>query len=401
MRAIVYKRASGVSVEEVPDPKIEVPTDAVVRVTSAGICGSDLHMYEGRTPDSDVMRFGHENMGVVEEVGDAVVNIREGDRVVIPFNVACGTCFNCTRGYTQACLVANPDGVSGGYGYAGMGPYPGGQAEYLRVPFADFNCLKLPGKPGDDLEDDFLLLSDVFPTGYHAAVLAGVGPGDTVAVFGAGPVGLLAAYSAMLRGAAEVYVVDGIDARLAKVPAIGAIPIDYRRGEPCMQIKMIRQENPLSRGAQRPGEEKMSGVMCGIDAVGYQARRFDDPKRENPIQVIEELVHVVNPTGRIGIVGLYFAEDPGGADGPAKKGELRLPLGALFEKGLSIGMGQTPVKQYNAYLRDLIIAGRAKPSFIVSHRLTLEQAPAAYEKLDRRSDGYTKVVLKPEATPPI
>jgi glutathione-independent formaldehyde dehydrogenase len=145
----------------------------------------------------------------------------------------------------------------------------------------------------------------------------------------------------------------------------------------------------------------MSGVMCGIDAVGYQARRFDDPKRENPIQVIEELVHVVNPTGRIGIVGLYFAEDPGGADGPAKKGELRLPLGALFEKGLSIGMGQTPVKQYNAYLRDLIIAGRAKPSFIVSHRLTLEQAPAAYEKLDRRSDGYTKVVLKPEATPPI
>jgi glutathione-independent formaldehyde dehydrogenase len=397
MRAIVYKRPNAVSVETVPDPRIESPTDVIVRITSAGICGSDLHMYEGRTPAGGEMRFGHENMGVVEQVGSAVNSIQEGDRVVMPFNVACGSCFNCTRGFTNACLVVNPEGVSGGYGYAGMGPYPGGQAEFLRVPFADFNCLKLPGKPGDELEDDFLLLSDVFPTGYHGAELAGVGPGDTVAVFGAGPVGLLAAYSSMLRGAAEVYVVDGIAERLAKAEEIGAIGIDFTQGEPCEQIARIRRGNTLVRGSLRPGEEKMSGVMCGIDAVGYQARSFDDPDQENPIQVIEELVHVVNPTGRIGIVGVYFPEDPGGVDKAAKQGQFKLPLGDLFDKGIAIGMGQTPVKKYNAYLRDLIVAGRAKPSFIVSHRLKLEEAPAAYEKFDSRTDGYTKVVLKPGA----
>jgi glutathione-independent formaldehyde dehydrogenase len=398
MRAIVYKGPNEVSVETVADPNIESPTDAVIRITSSGICGSDLHMYEGRTPASGDMRFGHENMGVVEKVGDAVNSIRTGDRVVMPFNIACGSCFNCARGFTNACLVVNPEGVSGGYGYAGMGPYPGGQAEFLRVPFADFNCLKLPGTPGDEFEDDFLLLSDVFPTGYHGAELAGVGPGDTVAVFGAGPVGLLAAYSSMLRGAAEVYVIDGIAERLAKAEEIGAIAIDFTQGEPCKQIAKIRGGNALVRGALRPGEEKMSGVMCGIDAVGYQARSFKDPDKENPVQVIDELVHVVNPTGRIGIVGVYFPEDPGGVDGAAKKGQFTLPLGDIFDKGITIGTGQTPVKRYNAYLRDLIVAGRAKPSFIVSHRLKLDEAPAAYEKFDRRADGYTKVVLKPEAT---
>jgi glutathione-independent formaldehyde dehydrogenase len=312
MRAIVYKGPNEVSVETVADPKIESPTDAVIRITSSGICGSDLHMYEGRTPASGDMRFGHENMGVVEKVGGAVNSIRPGDRVVMPFNIACGSCFNCARGFTNACLVVNPDGVSGGYGYAGMGPYPGGQAELLRVPFADFNCLKLPGQPGDEFEDDFLLLSDVFPTGYHGAELAGVGPGDTVAVFGAGPVGLLAAYSSMLRGAAEVYVIDGIAERLAKAEEIGAIAIDFTQGEPCKQIAKIRGGNALVRGALRPGEEKMSGVMCGIDAVGYQARSFENPDKENPVQVIDELVHVVNPTGRIGIVGVYFPEETEG-----------------------------------------------------------------------------------------
>ena len=398
MRAIVYKKPNHVIVEDVPEPTIEAPTDVIVRVTSAGICGSDLHMYEGRSPSEGDMRFGHENMGVIEEVGASVTSLEVGDRVVMPFNIACGTCFNCTRGFTNACLAANPEGVSAGYGYAGMGPYAGGQAEYLRVPFAEFNCLKLPGHPGDELEDDFLLLSDVFPTGYHGAELAGVGPGDTVAVFGAGPVGLLAAMSSLLRGASEVYVVDGIAERLAKAEEIGAVAIDYTQGEPCEQIKALRKGNALLRGALRPGEDKMSGVMCGIDAVGYQARRFDDPERENPIQVIEELVHVVNPTGRIGIVGVYFTEDPGGVDNDAKRGQYKMPLGGIFEKGLTIGSGQTPVKKYNAYLRDLIIAGRAKPSVIVSHRLTLDEAPGAYEKFDQRSDGYTKVVLKPEAT---
>lgn len=174
MKAVVYKGKDRVSVEEVPDPKIEGPCDAIVKITTAAICGSDLHMYEDRSSASPGCIFGHENQGVVQEVGRGVTSIKIGDRVVLPFNIACGFCFNCTRGYTNACLTMNPKTAGAGYGYADMGPYRGGQAEFLRVPYADFNCLKLPGKPGDSFEDDFVLLADIFPTGWHAAELANV-----------------------------------------------------------------------------------------------------------------------------------------------------------------------------------------------------------------------------------
>lgn len=397
MRAVVYKGPGKVAVEKVEDPRIESATDVIIRITTAGICGSDLHMYEGRTVAKPGVVLGHENMGVVEEVGDAVLQIQAGDRVVLPFNIACGSCFNCARGLTHACLTLNPEGASAAYGYVGMGPYRGGQAELLRVPFGDVNCLKLPGKPGDELEDDFLLLSDVFPTGYHGTQLAGVAPGTTVAVFGAGPVGLLAAYSAMLRGAAEVYVVDAVPERLQKAKQIGAIPIDFKKGNPAEQIKSIRLSNPLVRGAMRKGEEKMAGVMCGIDAVGYQAKAADDPSNERSTQVLQDLIEVINPTGKLGIVGLYVPQDPGGKDQQSQKGQYLIPWGDVFEKGLQVGLGQTPVKQYNLFLRDLIIAGRAKPSFIVTKRVGLGQAPEAYEKFDRREPGYTKVLLKPGA----
>jgi glutathione-independent formaldehyde dehydrogenase len=395
MRAVVYKGPGKVAVEKVEDPRIESATDVIVRITTAGICGSDLHMYEGRTVAKPGVVLGHENMGVVEEVGDGVLQIQAGDRVVLPFNISCGSCFNCARGFTNACLTLNPEGASAAYGYVGMGPYRGGQAELLRVPFGDVNCLKLPGKPGDELEDDFLLLSDVFPTGYHGTQLAGVAPGTTVAVFGAGPVGLLAAYSAMLRGAAEVYVVDTVPERLQKAKQIGAIPIDFKKGNPAEQIKSMRLSNPLVRGAMRRGEEKMAGVMCGIDAVGYQAKAADDPSNERSTQVLQDLIEVINPTGKLGIVGLYVPQDPGGKDKNAQKGQYLIPWGEVFEKGLQVGLGQTPVKQYNLFLRDLIIAGRAKPSFIVTKRVGLGQAPEAYEKFDRREPGYTKVLLKP------
>lgn len=403
MRAVVLKENREVRVEEVEDPRIENPTDAIIRITSTGICGSDLHMYEGRTTAGPGQVMGHENMGVVEQVGPGVVNIRKGDRVVLPFNIACGSCFNCARGETHSCLVANPEQPHAAYGYAGMGPYPGGQAEFLRVPFADFNCLKLPGQPGDELEDDFLLLSDVFPTGYHGTELARVTPGSTVAVFGAGPVGLLAGYSALLRGAAEVYVVDSVPERLAQVKKMGAVPIDFTKGNPVEQIRELRRRNPLITGAMRPGEEKMLGVMCGIDAVGYQARdiRRSDALAgpEHPTQVLEQLVELVNPTGSLGIVGVYMSPDPGAADEAAKQGQFRLPWGKVFDKALHIGTGQCPVKRYNLFLRDLIIAGRARPSFIVSHRLPLEEAATAYRKFDERRDGYTKVILKPGQRP--
>jgi glutathione-independent formaldehyde dehydrogenase len=401
MKAVVYKGKSKVAVEEVPNPKIEAPGDAIIRISTAAICGSDLHMYDDRSSATSGTVFGHENQGTVEDVGPGVVSIKRGDRVVLPFNIACGFCFNCSRGFTNACLTANPQAPTAGYGYAGMGPYRGGQAEFLRVPFADFNCLKLPGRPGDEFEDDFVLLADIFPTGWHAAELANVKSGDSVAVFGAGPVGLLSAYSAFLKGAAEVYVVDRAPDRLRLAKSIGAVAVDFTKGDPVEQIKDLRAKNRKRQESLRPGEEKMNGVNCAIDAVGYQARSQSDPETEDPMQTIRQIADIINATGSVGLIGVYFDEDPGGVDQHAKKGEFLFPLGKLWNKGVSIGQGQAPVKKYNVYLRDLIIAGKAKPSFIVSHRLPLSRAAEAYANFDHRGVGagkeWTKVLLKPQA----
>lgn len=400
MKAVVYKGKNKVAVEEVPNPKIQAPGDAIIRITTAAICGSDLHMYEERSAAEPGTVFGHENMGVVEETGPGVLSIKKGDRVVLPFNISCGFCFNCARGFTNACLTANPEGTTAGYGYAKMGPYKGGQAEFLRVPFADFNCLKLPGSPGDEWEDDFVLLADIFPTSWHSVELANVKSGDTVAIFGAGPVGMLAAYSAILRSASEVYVVDRAPERLHRAESIGAVAVDFTKGDPVEQIKDLRKKNTRMQRALRPEEHKMSGVNCAVDAVGYQAHSGQDPDREDPMQTIRWISQIVNPTGSVGIIGVYFPQDPGGVDKNAKKGEYVFPLGEFWDKGVTIGQGQCPVKRYNEYLRDIIIAGRAKPSFIVSHRLPLSKAPEAYEKFDQRGVGagaeWTKVVLKPE-----
>lgn len=395
VKAVVYQGPYKVSVEIVDDPRIESPTDAILRLTSTGICGSDLHMYEGRTSAKPGMTLGHENMGVIEEVGSAVQSIKKGDRVVLPFNIACGFCMNCLRGYTNACLTVNPHGVSGGYGYVEMGPFGGGQAEFVRVPYADFNCLKLPGKPGDEFEDDFVLLADIFPTGYHATMLAHVMPGDTVAIFGAGPVGLMATLSARLRGASEIYTVDAAPERLEKAKQLGATPIDFTKGDPVAQIMAQRRDNVTLRAALRPGEDKMPGVLCGIDAVGYEALDDRDTSRQSPTQILDNLARLVNPTGHIGLIGVYFKQDPGGVNQPAKEGAYQLSLGNFWDKGISIGMGQAPVKRYNEALRDLIINGRARPSVVVTQRLPLSAAPDAYSHFDKREPGYTKVVLKP------
>ncbi len=377
MKAVVYKAPFRVAVETVTEPKMQHPNDVIVKVTSTAICGSDLHMYEGRTAAQPGIVFGHENMGIIEEVGSGVSGLRVGDRVVMPFNVACGFCRNCQAGYTGFCLSVNPGFAGGAYGYVAMGPYMGGQAEYLRVPYADFNCLKLP--QGTEHESDFILLADIFPTGYHGCELADVRPGETVAVYGAGPVGLMAAYSALLRGASQVFVVDRVPERLAKAQEIGAIPINFDVADPVEQIK-----------AQTGG----LGTDKGVDAVGYQAVTKEGSS-EQPALVLNALIQTVRATGALGIPGLYVPSDPGGVDAQAKQGNLSIAFGKLFEKGLRLGTGQCNVKRYNAQLRDLIIAGRAKPSFVVSHELPLAAAPDAYEKFDKRIDGYTKVVLHP------
>jgi glutathione-independent formaldehyde dehydrogenase len=382
------------SVSEHPKPKLKSPTDALLRVTTSGICGSDLHMYDGRTPLEEGTVVGHEIMGVIDEVGEAVHSIKKGDRVVLPFNIACGFCFNCHRGHTEACLTMNPEAPHAAYGYAGMGPYQGGQAEFVLVPQADFNCLKLPGKPGDEWEDDFLLLSDVFPTAYHATELANVTPGKTVAVFGAGPVGLLTAYCSLLKGASEVYVVDSVAERLEKAEELGAIPVDFSEGDPVEQIFALRKKNRGIQQSLRPGEEKMKGVDCAIDAVGYQARNDDNPDQEKATQVLENCLKVVNATGHVGLIGVYIAPDPGAKGEDAKKGVYKFPIADFFDKGVTMGSGQAPVKKYNEYLRDLIVNGRAKPSQIVSHRIPIDEAPDAYDKFDKRIEGYTKILIK-------
>ncbi len=379
MKAVVYQEPFKVDIEEVDDPRIEDPGDVLVRISSTAICGSDLHMYEGRTSAEPEIVFGHENQGIVEEVGPGVASLKKGDRVNMPFNIGCGFCNNCERGYSGFCLTANPGFAGSAYGYVNMGPYRGGQAEYLRVPFADYNCLRLPGEEGDEHEADFAMLSDIFPTGYHGTEMAEVRPGDTVAVFGAGPVGIMAAYSALIRGASAVYVVDRVPERLQKAEEIGCVPIDFTKGDPAEQIKEMRGGD---------------GVMKGVDAVGYQAVGHEGEK-EQPNVVLEGLIEVVNPTGRIGVPGLYVPADPGAEDEAAKQGRISLSFGRFFEKGLSLGTGQCNVKRYNRYLRDLIVAGRAKPSLIVSNEVPLDEAPDAYEKFDKREEGYTKVVLKP------
>ena len=380
MKAVVYKGPFSVAVEDVPDPRVEAPNDAIVRITTTNICGSDLHMYEGRTSVEEGKILGHENMGIIEETGPGVTWIKPGDRVSVPFNVACGTCRNCIAGWSSFCLRTNPtEGVDGAaYGYAQMGPYAGGQAEYLRVPFADFNLLALPG--GTEHERDFTMLSDIFPTGYHGAALAGVSPGDTVVVYGAGPVGLLAAHGSYLRGAARVFVVDMEKDRLELARRFDATPLNLADGDPVEQI----MDATGGLGADR-----------GIEAVGYQAH--DPTGDEHPEMVLDSLVNAVRTTGGIGVMGVYVPSDPGAPNEAAKQGRVGFDYGTFFQKGQSMGTGQCPVKRYNEHLRDLIIAGRATPSLLVSHEVSLSEAPGAYEKFDKRIDGYTKVLLHPAA----
>lgn len=377
MRALVYNGPNDVSVEQVPDARLEQPTDVLVRITATNICGSDLHMYEGRTDVEQGKVLGHENLGEVIEVGSGVVRVQVGDRVSVPFNIGCGFCKNCERGFTGFCLTVNPGMAGGAYGYAQMGPYQGGQAELLRVPFGDFNALRLP-EDSVEKENDYSMLSDIWPTGHHGTQLAGLRPGDSVVVYGAGPVGLMAAYSSQLFGASKVMVVDRHPSRLSLAEKIGCIPIDDSAGSPAEQVLELTG----GEGADR-----------GVEAVGWQAH--DPQGNEQPNLTMNALVASVRATGSIGVVGVFVPEDPQGPDELAKKGQIAFDVGAFFQKGLKLGTGQANVKAYNRQLRDLIAAGRAQPSFLVSHNLGLDEAPDAYRHFGAREAGWTKVVLNP------
>ena len=337
--------------------------------------------------------IGHEPLGIVEEVGSAVLNVKKGDRITVPTHICCGFCAMCVQGSSSACLTTNPGAAGAAYGYPNKGGYEGAQAELLRVPLADANCLKLPGEPGDDWEDDFVLLADAWTTGYHAAAITDVGPGDTLVVFGAGSVGLLAAYSARLRGAARVYVVDAVKSRLEKAGELGAVPIDFLVGDPVEQIK---EQQAKWRGNDAFRQEKpLGGVSCAIDAIGFQARSQQDFAKEDPHWVTEAIAELINPAGRIGIVGLWPPKDPSGTEASLKEGKLLVPWDKLFGKNVRIAMGRDDDERWNGKLRDMILTGAAKPSLVVSHRLPLEAAPDAFARFDAREEGYIKVVLKP------
>ena len=377
MKALVYNGPRDVSVNEVPDAKIERATDVLVKITSTNICGSDLHMYEGRTGMESGRILGHENLGVVIEVGPAVDRVKVGDRVCLPFNIGCGFCANCEKGLSGFCLTVNPGFAGGAYGFAGMGPYSGGQAEFLRVPYGDYNCLVLP-LGSEEKENDYVMLSDIFATGYHATELAGVRPGESVVIYGAGPVGLMAAVSASIKGASQVMVVDTHKDRLRLAEQVGAIAIDDTEGGGVDRI----MELTGGKGADR-----------GCECVGYQCCNMH--REEVPNLVMNNLVQTVKATGRIGVVGVFIPEDPNAKDELAKKGQMAFDFGSFWIKGLSIGTGQANVKAYNRELSKLIEHDKVKPSWIVSHELPLERAPEAYEKFDKREEGWTKVVLKP------
>ncbi len=384
MKALVYHGPKNVSVDNVPDAKIEKPTDVVIKLTTANICGSDLHMYEGRTDVEKGKILGHENLGEVVEVGKAVDSVKKGNKVVLPFNIGCGFCVNCERGLTGYCLTcADPSvmpGMAGAaYGFAGMGPYAGGQAQYLRVPHADFNCLQLP----DDAttkEKDYVMLSDIFPTGWHATRLADLKPGESILIYGAGPVGLMAVLSARIQGASQIFVVDGESDRLALAKQIGATAIATKDG------KISDQVRDLTDGV---------GADCGAECVGYQCH--NSAGEEVPNLVMNSLVDDVKATGTLGVVGVFVPQDPGAEDALAKKGQIVFDFGKFWFKGQKLGTGQCNVKAYNRGLRNLIHHDKANPSVIISHELPLAEAPQAYEHFDNRDEGWTKVILHPNA----
>ncbi len=395
MKAVVLKSPRQISVESVEDAVLQKPTDALLRLTSTAICGTDLHIYEGRLGDGSPMVIGHEPLGVVEKVGSDVVNVRVGDRVTVPTHICCGFCVNCVHGFSAQCLTNNPGQAGAAYGYPGMGGYLGVQTELARVPFADANCLRLPGEPGDDWEHDFVLLADALPTAFHATELAGVRYNDIVVIYGAGAIGLLTAMCSFVRGAAQVFIVDAIPERLEKAAELGAVPIDMRDGHAADRVlEHIARER---QGVAWRGEEANLGATVCIDAVGFQARDPLDYAVEKPSTVIDDLARIIAVNGRLAIIGVFLDNDPRATSEFAKKGLYSIPWGTLFRKGVSIGMGRDDDKRYNDHLRDLIVRGRIKPSKIVSHRLPLRDAADAFAKFDARADGYLKIVLEPRS----
>jgi glutathione-independent formaldehyde dehydrogenase len=359
----------------------QIPHGAILKVVASNICGSDQHMVRGRTTAPSGLALGHEITGEVAEVGPDVEFIKVGDLVSVPFNIACGRCINCKDGKTGVCLNVNPDRPGSAYGYVDMGGWVGGQAEYALVPYADWNLLKFPDKD-QALEKirDLAMLSDIFPTGYHGAVTAGVGTGSTVYIAGAGPVGLAAATSAFLLGAAVVIVADLQKERLEQARSFGCETIDVSDGDPKDQIERILG---------------VPEVDSAIDAVGFEAHGHGtDARTERPATVLNTVMDVTRAGGAVGIPGLYVTGDPGASDEAAKTGSLSIRLGLGWAKSLSFMTGQCPVMKYNRQLMQAILHDRTQIAKNVNATvISLDEAPQGYSQFDQ--GAARKYVLDP------
>ena len=372
------KDGPGVNPDNVGRP---VRHGVVLKTVSTNICGSDQHMVRGRTTAPEGLVLGHEITGEVVEVGPDVEFVKTGDIVSVPFNIACGRCRNCKERKTGICLNVNPDRPGSAYGYVDMGGWVGGQAEYVLVPYADWNLLKFPDRD-QAMEKilDLTMLSDIFPTGFHGCVTAGVGVGSTVYIAGAGPVGLAAAAGAQLLGAAAVIVGDLNEERLAQARSFGCETVDVGKGDPKDQIEQILG---------------VPEVDCGVDAVGFEARGHGSGAgTEAPATVLNSLMEITTAGGALGIPGLYVTGDPGGVDDAAKRGALSLDLGTGWAKSLSFTTGQCPVMKYNRQLMMAILHDRTSIAKNVhAQAIGLEDAPRGYAEFDK--GAATKYVLNP------
>src|ERR671919_397426 len=353
----------------------------ILKIVSTNICGSDQHMVRGRTTAPRDLVLGHEITGEVIEVGRDVEFIRKGDLCSVPFNIACGRCVNCKEGKTGICLNVNPDRPGSAYGYVDMGGWVGGQAEYVLVPYADWNLLKFPDK--DQAMDkilDLTMLSDIFPTGFHGVYTAGVGPGSTVYIAGGGPVGLAAAHSAQLLGAAVVIVGDRIPERLEQARSFGCETVDITKGDPKDQIEQILG---------------VPEVDAACDAVGFEARGHGSrAESQAPATVLNSIMDVTRAAGKLGIPGLYVTGDPGAVDDAAKQGSLSIRIGLGWAKSHSFATGQCPVMRYHRGLMQMILNDRAHIADAVNATvITLEEAPQGYKDFD--VGAAKKFVLNP------
>ncbi|SFU06476.1 glutathione-independent formaldehyde dehydrogenase [Geodermatophilus amargosae] len=400
-RAVMYMGPGKVEVADLDYPGLELkegpgvnpanvgrktPHAVILRTVATNICGSDQHMVRGRTTAPERLVLGHEITGEIVEKGSDVEFLEVGDIVSVPFNIACGRCRNCKEGKTGICLNVNPDRPGSAYGYVDMGGWTGGQAEYVMVPYADWNALKFPDRDQALAKiRDLTMLSDIFPTGYHGCVTAGVTTGSTVYIAGAGPVGLAAAASAHLLGAAVVIVADLNADRLAQARSFGCETVDVSKGDPKDQIAEIL------------GEPE---VDCSVDAVGFEARGHGkDAEHEAPATVLNSLMDITRAGGALGIPGLYVTGDPGAVDDAAKVGSLSIRLGLGWAKSHAFTTGQCPVMRYNRQLMMAILHDRVQIAKAVNAEvIPLEDAPRGYQEFDQ--GAAKKYVLNPNGLIP-